>query len=85
MVVEVHNTTDSKSLYYRVGKVNGGKIDWGESHYYDKGVYPSITINDDGLVVEVHNSQGSESTLWCRVGNVEGNEIKWRSKQKRAI
>ena len=79
VVVEVHNTTDSKSLYYRVGKVDGRKINWGESHYYDKGVEPSVAITDDGLVVEVHKSQGAKNTLWYRVGNVEGNEIKWRN------
>lgn len=79
VVVEVHNTTDSKSLYYRVGKVDGGKINWGESHYYDKGVEPSVAITDDGLVIEVHKSQGLKHTLWYRVGNVEGNEIKWRN------
>jgi hypothetical protein len=80
VVVGVHNTEDSKSLYYRVGKVDGGKIDWAdESHDYDNGVNPSVAINDDGLVVEVHKSQGASNALWYRVGNVEGNEIKWRN------
>lgn len=84
VVVEVHNTTDSKSLYYRVGKVDGGKINWGESRYYDKGVEPSVAITDNGLVIEVHKSQGLKHTLWYRVGNVEGNEIKWRNDDKSA-
>jgi hypothetical protein len=82
VVVEVHNTTDSKSLYYRVGKVNGGKIDWGESHYYDKGVRPSVAINNNGLVVEVHKSQGLKNTFWHRLGQVEGGIIKWRNNDK---
>jgi 8-oxo-dGTP pyrophosphatase MutT (NUDIX family) len=79
VVVEVHNTTDSKSLYYHVGKVNGGKIDWDENQYYDKGVRPSVAINNNGLVVEVHKSQGLKNTFWHRLGQVEGGTIKWRN------
>ncbi|MCP6760762.1 MAG: hypothetical protein NHB32_18910 [Fischerella sp. CENA71] len=81
VVVEVHKSQSRDRLFYRVGKVEGDKIDWGKyennkSIDYDDGVQPSVAITNDGLVVEVHKSQ-SRDRLFYRVGKVEGDTINW--------
>jgi hypothetical protein len=79
LVVEVHKSESHDTLWYRVGKVNGDKIDWEnnkKSIEYDAGVQPSVAITDDGLVVEVHKSQ-SYGTLWYRVGRVKSDGTIW--------
>lgn len=86
VVVEVHESQNHNTLWYRVGRVNGSTINWEknndkESHEYDKGVLPSVAINDNGLLVEVHKSQGAYNTLWYNIGDVAGNEIKWRNEK----
>ena len=63
IVVEVHNSEGPRNgLWYRLGKVSGGTIDWwsetGASiHRYDFGIYPRVSMNSGGVVVEVHQSQ----------------------------
>jgi hypothetical protein len=79
LVVEVHKSQTYDTLFYRVGRVNDDKIDWGKyegnkSHKYDDGVQPSVAITNDGLVVEVHKSQ-SHDTLWYQVGRVDNDTI----------
>ncbi|WP_444543370.1 DUF6973 domain-containing protein, partial [Mangrovihabitans endophyticus] len=46
----------------------------GRSVRYDDGVSPSVAIADDGLVVEVHQSQNHD-TLWNHVGKINGDAI----------
>jgi hypothetical protein len=86
-VVEIHST-DGDHLYYRTGVLNSssGVIEWlwtpSSGQYYDKGKWPSVAINNDNWVVEVHNSEG-ESNCWYNVGKVEQDgsiiwgEITW--------
>ncbi|OUL33739.1 DNA/RNA non-specific endonuclease [Nostoc sp. 106C] len=81
VVVEVHKSQSRDRLFYRVGKVESDKIDWGKyennkSIDYDDGVQPSVAITNDGLVVEVHKSQ-TYDRLYYRVGKVKGDEIDW--------
>ena len=81
VVVEVHKSENHDTLWYRVGRVEGGRINWEknngkESTEYDKGVQPSVAITNDGLVIEVHKSQTEgEDTLWYHVGKVNGDKI----------
>ena len=42
----------------------------------DKGCFPSITLNNNGVVVEVNHQQGT-NWMFCRVGHVRSWEIKW--------
>ncbi|WP_242903126.1 DUF6973 domain-containing protein [Actinomadura terrae] len=76
VLVEVHRSQASNTLWYHVGKVNGDEIDWGGSIEYDQGVTPSVAVTNDGVVVEVHRSQAS-NTLWYHVGRVNGDRIDW--------
>jgi chitinase len=81
MVVEVHPSQGlSNDLWYRVGQVVNDLIQWGndsQSIRYDTGVRPSVAVNDDGLVVETHESQGLSKALWYRIGVVIGGVIVW--------
>jgi len=54
----------------------GETIGWSDSVQYDDGVNPSVAITNDGLVVEVHQSQNA-NTLWYHVGRVNGDTIDW--------
>lgn len=73
-VVEVHETQSSFSsgMYYHVGQVQaGGKsIAFGPSHQYDSGNKPRVALNNQNVVVEVHESNGLSSKMWCHVGTV---------------
>jgi hypothetical protein len=85
VVIEVHESQAVNTLWYRVGKVEGKKIAWGndeKSVKYDDGVQPSVAITNNGLVVEVHKSQGAKHTLWHRVGRVKGDTIDWGNDNK---
>jgi hypothetical protein len=84
VVVEVHETSNilTDSLYYKVGTIlNGETVDWGEDDKYDSGKQPSISINDYGVVVEVHKSE-SINTLYYRVGQINDKKIQWGDSHK---
>lgn len=71
IVVEVH-ATEGNNLYCRAGVLNSGNgtITWSPSAKYDTGRRPSVGINNDNMVVEVHQSPDG-SDLWYNVGKVE--------------
>ncbi|MDE1147019.1 MAG: hypothetical protein PW843_10405 [Azospirillaceae bacterium] len=50
---------------------------FGLSLQYDTGFQPSVALNANGLVIEVHQSEGASSDLWSRVGRVEGLSVIW--------
>ncbi len=43
----------------------------------DNGETPTIAINSQGVVVEIHESNGSSSELWTHVGQHNGTAITW--------
>ncbi|MEQ9233660.1 glycosyl hydrolase family 18 protein [Coleofasciculus sp. E2-BRE-01] len=80
VVVEVHRSErlDDLSLWYHIGKVNGNRIEWGQSKQYAKeGIAPSVAINNNGLVIVVHHDLSG--TLYYRIGRVQETkgEIEW--------
>jgi hypothetical protein len=59
-------------LWYRVGRLSGSTIQWGDSAQYDNaGLKPAVAINGTNIV-EVHNGGRGGPTragpLWYRVG-----------------
>ena len=87
IAVEVHESDGlSNNMWYHVGTVNSSekKIDWGGSHKYDTGSSPSVSINNNGIAVEVHQSDGPSTDLWYHVGiiNESGKTIDWGSSHK---
>jgi hypothetical protein len=93
-VIEVHSNRENSAgseQYYRVGKIdpNGDEsqtITWkSELIHWDGGFHTSIAINDNGLIVGVHETNVYRGTgLYYRVGqlrNPAGNDytIAWSS------
>ncbi len=56
-------------------------MNWSGSKRYDKGNKPSVALNNQGLVVEVHKSEAN-SGLWYHVGRVNGSSINWGASVK---
>ena len=61
VVIENHQSQNHETLWYRVGKVDADRetITWGSSHKCDSGMSPSIAINDNLTVIEVHETGSS--------------------------
>jgi len=87
LLVEIHED-GKQNLYYRFGLISTdnegklkGKIIWqGENFiHYDDGNHPSVAINEDKMVVEVH--EGSDYDLWYNVGGFdEQGTFSWGNK-----
>ena len=80
-VVEVHRGQEYPDhLWYTTGKMSddGKSINWfavDKSHrQYDKGCEPTVAINDNNIVVEIHRSQNTDE-LWYRLGKLQSNGI----------
>jgi hypothetical protein len=69
-VVEVHQSQNLADIYYHVGQLNDTEWSYGGSTHYDDGTTPGVALNASGTVVEVHQSNGGSSNLWCHVGPV---------------
>ncbi|MTI81698.1 MAG: DUF11 domain-containing protein [Firmicutes bacterium] len=88
IVVEVHEAYDDVppedyDLSYTVGKIEGNTIQWYEEREYDRGITPSIALNNWNWCIEVHKTQSSFSNkLWYRVGWVdEDYSIYWKKSE----
>lgn len=79
VVVVVSQLDDT--LQYSVGKVDGEsrKVSFGDLLPYEIGLGPAVTLNNQGLVVEVHRKH-RDDTLQYRMGEVFQNKtIAWAS------
>lgn len=68
----------SKNLYYNVGELVDGHIEWANSSgtHYDEGYYPSCSLNDEGVVAEVHQTHRNNSDrMYYHIGKLEDNKI----------
>jgi hypothetical protein len=84
IVVEVHKSDGlSTKMWYHVGSVdpNAKTVAWGDSINYDSGSVPSVAINNNGVAVEVHQSDGPSTNLWYHVGvvNSAAKTVAWGS------
>ena len=92
LVVAVHRSPSNATLWYRVGRVKSDgtiwvKDDQSKSVKYDDGLQPSVAITNDGLVVEVHRSEGFiKNNLWYRgTGQVNNMTIDgWEYDEKKS-
>ncbi|MFA8301237.1 MAG: hypothetical protein ACEPOV_13805 [Hyphomicrobiales bacterium] len=82
VIVEVHKSTTSNDLYYRVGIVNpnSGTVSWGKEMNYDKGTMPSIAINNNNQVIEIHETPFI-GQLWYKIGQIipDTKTILWKT------
>ena len=87
------STAILSNLYYRAGTIDDkGVISLGSKKNVannnvgdaDKGETPSIAINSQGTVVEIHEANGTSIELWTHVGTVPSNDantIVWGNHQ----
>lgn len=87
--IEVHSSEGTAAgLWYRLGKVNAPKksITWlfENAKGYGKGYRPRVAMNNKGVVVEVHNNEGTHNTLWYTVGilDKQNKTINWGAAKK---
>jgi hypothetical protein len=75
VVVEVHKTATRglNGLYYRVGKVVGDAVEWGDSHKFDDGYVPRVALDNAGRVIIVFGQSGNNVAM--RIGAVDGAKI----------
>ena len=70
------------NLHYIVGQVKGRRIEWGKDYEREDGSFVSVSVNDRGQVVEVHQGNNGGFELWCRVGQLQDFKIDWASGHK---
>lgn len=78
-VVEVHDSGRGE-LWYWTGRYQAdGSVAWLRTTLYDTGQNPSVDVDDDGTVVEVHEDPDlNDYQLWYRVGHLDDDgEIRW--------
>lgn len=69
-------------LWYWTGTYDDGRVTWLRHGRYDNGRTPAVALNDNGDLVEVHQSQNA-TTLWYRVGRLgTDGEISWSSSRQ---
>lgn len=75
--LEVHESDKNDGeLWYNGGVWTDNGIDWKTNSKYDGGIWPSIAVNDAGIVVEVHQHP-TEERIYYRSGTVSGTKINW--------
>lgn len=92
-VVAIYRQSGSTgtALYYQAGTISnsgalslGSKIgvpQKGNTGSTDNGETPTIAINNQGLVIEMHESNGPSSELWTHIGQQNGTAITWGDSQ----
>jgi len=77
VAVELHDGGDGL-LWSRVGLISGTAIKWENSVALNEvGIFPSIAMQSDGTVVQVHQATNGAGSLWYRVGQLSGRVINW--------
>jgi len=68
----------SPDLWYRVGEIDSLRIELGTRNLYSKGYKPSIAMNKNNLLVEVHESSNTFThSIYYKVGVLIGTSIEW--------
>jgi hypothetical protein len=82
VVLEAHDSGGvTLNCYYRIGVVTGNRIDWKEKGKYSGGKDPTVAVNKQGVVVEVHNREVGDPLFWS-VGQLTGTKLKWTGHDK---
>eukprot|EP01107_Rhizomastix_libera_P016046 TRINITY_DN6469_c0_g1_i2.p1 TRINITY_DN6469_c0_g1~~TRINITY_DN6469_c0_g1_i2.p1 ORF type:complete len:693 (+),score=170.43 TRINITY_DN6469_c0_g1_i2:77-2155(+) len=68
------------SVFGKLEMENEPNIKWNAPVQFDTGIFPSVALNNFGIVVEVHKSSPDEF-LTCRVASVSDGELIWQDKQ----
>jgi hypothetical protein len=87
ILVDTHESANNSKLFYRIGHFlnpSQGQFDivWDSGTggiEFDKGINPSIGINQLNQVIEVHQTEKSSSYLHYRRGTLGSDRIVWAS------
>jgi hypothetical protein len=87
VLVDTHESANNSKLFYRIGHLlnpSQGQFDivWNSGTggiEYDKGIHPSIAINQSNQVIEVHQTEKTASYLHYRRGTLGTDRIVWAS------
>lgn len=83
LAIEVHNSEASSDMWYHIGKIKGATVNWGGSHNYSNGYNPSIAINNNNIIVEVHETSNAfTNSMYYKVGIINGDKIDWGDDDK---
>lgn len=76
-VVKMYTQTGTSSIYCHLGTLANHHIEWSRNGpvFYGKGDYPKIAMNDNNLIVVVH--EGYFRSVYYCVGVLNGEEIDW--------
>jgi hypothetical protein len=82
-IVEAHEADGKKGMYYRLGHLNAPgagdfNIVWDSGpggQWWDDGVNPTIAINDNNDVVEVHQASADDHRLHYTRAKISGDRI----------
>jgi hypothetical protein len=85
-VVETHKSPENTDLWYRLGKLNGNIVTWGDSQRIGVGGHwPAVVLSKQGYVIEVHSDQKDRdgATMYYEAGKIDLNgdvnqSIDWR-------
>lgn len=88
ILIDTHESANNSKLFYRFGHLlnpSQGQFDivWDSGTggiEFDKGINPSIAINQFNQVIEVHQTEKSSSYLHYRRGTLGTHRIVWASK-----
>jgi len=79
------------ALYYQAGTlltdgtlslgVRTGIPQRGNTGSTDDGETPTVAINSQGVVIEIHESDGPSSEIWTHVGAINGQQVVWGDSQ----
>jgi hypothetical protein len=75
-VIETHKSPENTDLWYRLGKLNGNIVTWGDSQRIGTGGYwPAVVLSKQGYIIEVHSDQKERdgATMYYESGKIDLN------------
>ena len=69
---------DVETLRGKVFAVLSNESDHREPYLIDRGINPAVSMNGENQIVEVHESQAGNNTLWYWTGQLSNGAITWK-------
>jgi hypothetical protein len=87
LVLEFHKSASNAGIFYRVGKLQGMSVTWGNSqHSGGDGYWPAVALSKEGYVIVVRSNKDTKSgsEQYYRVGKIDpqgdqNQSIAWKT------
>lgn len=78
LIVEIQQNQCRRLLLYRVGRVEGDRIEWGKTSVLHQGILPALAIAGNQVIL-MHESFNDCCKLWSHLGQLDPDNlmIKW--------